>query len=59
MKERDRSDYISFLRTNVLNSIIPIKNENVVRGQYSSYLTEFGVKNNSKTETFASCLLKV
>ena len=59
MDDENRSNYISLLRSNLLNSITPIRSSDVVIGQYDSYLNENGVKLNSKTETFASCILQV
>ena len=59
MDDENRSNYISLLRTNLLNSVSPVRTSDIVVGQYDSYLSENGVKNYSKTETFASCLLQV
>jgi glucose-6-phosphate 1-dehydrogenase len=46
-------------RVKVLKSVQPLKNEDVVRGQYSGYLDTPGVKKDSTTETFVALRLAI
>jgi glucose-6-phosphate 1-dehydrogenase len=46
-------------RVKVLKSVQPLKDEDVVRGQYSGYLATPGVRPESKTETYVALRLMV
>ncbi len=46
-------------RVKVLRGILPIRPEDVVLGQFKSYLLEPGVAENSQTETFAALRLSI
>jgi glucose-6-phosphate 1-dehydrogenase len=46
-------------RVKVLKSVQPLCDQDVVRGQYSGYLTTPGVKPDSKTETFVALKLAI
>jgi glucose-6-phosphate 1-dehydrogenase len=46
-------------KVKVLRSILPLKAENLVRGQFRGYLDEKGVAPDSKVETFAAVRLEI
>jgi glucose-6-phosphate 1-dehydrogenase len=46
-------------RVKVLKSVAPIRDEDVVRGQYKGYLDTPGVKPGSKTETYVALRLAI
>jgi glucose-6-phosphate 1-dehydrogenase len=46
-------------RVKVLKSVQPLKDEDVVRGQYVGYLDTPGVKKDSKTETYVALKLAI
>jgi glucose-6-phosphate 1-dehydrogenase len=46
-------------RVKVLKSVQPLRDEDIVRGQYSGYLATPGVKPDSKTETFVALRLTI
>lgn len=48
-----------FLSTQVLQSMLPIKDEEVVLGQYEGYKDDPTVPNNSNTPTFATMVLRI
>ena len=59
IKSDDRSNLVSEMRANILNSISPLQPTDLILGQYDSYSTEKGVKINTKTSTFSSCQIQV
>lgn len=48
-----------FLSTQVLQSMLPIEDEEVVLGQYEGYKDDPTVPNNSNTPTFATMVLRI
>lgn len=53
------SESIRDEKVKVLKAIIPLKEEDVICGQYKGYLEEKAVKEDSKTETFAAMRLQI
>jgi glucose-6-phosphate 1-dehydrogenase len=53
------SESIRDEKVKVLKAILPLKEENLVRGQFRGYLQEKGVAPDSKVETFAALRLEV
>lgn len=53
------SESIRDEKVKVLQSIAPLRGQDVVKGQYKGYLQEKAVKENSKTETFAAIRLHI
>jgi glucose-6-phosphate 1-dehydrogenase len=56
---RTDSETIRDEKAKVLKAIPPLQTEDLVRGRFSGYLNEPGVKPDSKTETFAALRLDV
>ncbi len=56
---RNDSESLRDEKVKVLKAIPPIKAANMVRGQFSGYLQENGVKPDSKVETFAALKLEI
>jgi glucose-6-phosphate 1-dehydrogenase len=56
---RTDSESIRDEKVKVLKAITPLKAEDLVRGQFRSYLNEKGVAPNSQTETFAALRLEI
>ncbi|GAB4847933.1 Glucose-6-phosphate 1-dehydrogenase, cytoplasmic isoform [Ancistrocladus abbreviatus] len=46
-------------KVKVLQSVLPIKDEEVVLGQYEGYTSDPTVPDNSNTPTFATCILRI
>ena len=59
MENNDRSNLISEMRSQVLDSIPPLLPSDLILGQYDSYSSEKGVSINTKTSTFSSCEIQV
>jgi glucose-6-phosphate 1-dehydrogenase len=58
----DMSSYIAFwllCETQVLQSVLPIKDEEVVLGQYEGYRDDPTVPDHSNTPTFATVVLRI
>jgi glucose-6-phosphate 1-dehydrogenase len=53
------SESIRDEKVKVLKAIAPLRAQDVVRGQYTGYLQEKAVRENSKTETFAAMRLHI
>ena len=53
------SESIRDEKVKVLKAIQPIEPKNLVRGQFSGYLSEKGVSSNSTVETFAALQLRI
>jgi glucose-6-phosphate 1-dehydrogenase len=53
------SEAIRDEKVRVLKAIAPLRAQDVVKGQYSGYLKEKAVKEDSKTETFAAMRLHI
>lgn len=53
------SESIRDEKVKVLRAIAPLRAQDVVRGQYTGYLQEKAVRENSKTETFAAMRLHI
>jgi glucose-6-phosphate 1-dehydrogenase len=49
----------NYLKMQVLESVLPIKDDDVVLGQYEGYRDDPTVPDNSNTPTFASVILRV
>lgn len=56
---RKDSESIRDEKVKVLKAISPIETKDIVRGQFSGYLDEKGVKQGSETETFAALRLEI
>jgi glucose-6-phosphate 1-dehydrogenase len=56
---RTDSETIRDKKVEVLKAIPPLQTKHLVRGRFSGYLKEPGVKTNSNTETFAALQLEV
>jgi len=56
---RTDSESIRDEKVKVLKAIMPLKAENLVRGQFRGYLNEQGVAADSQTETFAALRLEI
>ena len=59
LKNNERSNLISEMRSKVLHSIPPLLPSDLILGQYDSYSSEKGVSINTKTSTFSSCEIQV
>ncbi|TDQ18967.1 glucose-6-phosphate 1-dehydrogenase [Algoriphagus boseongensis] len=53
------SESIRDEKVKVLQAIVPLRGQDVVKGQYTGYLGEKAVKPDSKTETFAAMRLHI
>lgn len=47
------------LKSQVLQSVVPIKDEDVVLGQYQGYTDDPTVSDNSNTPTFATVVMHI
>jgi glucose-6-phosphate 1-dehydrogenase len=56
---RTDSESVRDEKVKVLKAIAPLKESNVVRGQFRGYRTEKGVSADSKTETFAALKFEI
>lgn len=56
---RTDSESIRDEKTKVLKAIMPLEERNLVRGQFSGYLSQRGVAQDSTTETFAALCLEI
>ncbi|XP_057736834.1 glucose-6-phosphate 1-dehydrogenase 6, cytoplasmic-like isoform X1 [Arachis stenosperma] len=54
-----KPEHIRDEKVKVLQSVVPIKDEEVVLGQYDGYRNDPTVPNNSNTPTFASVILRI
>ncbi|PNX74833.1 glucose-6-phosphate 1-dehydrogenase cytoplasmic-like, partial [Trifolium pratense] len=54
-----RPEHIRDEKVKVLESVLPIKDEDIVLGQYEGYRDDPTVPDNSNTPTFASVILRV
>lgn len=52
-------DLFVFLSMKVLQSMLPIQDEEVVLGQYEGYKDDPTVPDNSNTPTFATMVLRI
>jgi glucose-6-phosphate 1-dehydrogenase len=59
LKNNERSNLISEMRSRVLHSIPSLLHSDLTLGQYDSYSSEKGVSINTKTSTFSSCEIQV
>lgn len=50
---------VSFVKYQVLQSVLPIHNEEVVLGQYEGYKDDPTVSKDSNTPTFATVILRI
>ena len=56
---RTDSESIRDEKAKVLKAIMPLEETNLVRGQFESYLSQQGVAQGSRTETFAALRLEI
>lgn len=54
-----KPEHIRDEKVKVLESVLPVKDEEVVLGQYEGYTSDPTVPNNSNTPTFASVVLRI